>query len=261
MTTQVNDRSVALITGASQGIGFTVAKRLAEAGYAIALVAIDNETLHAAAAEISKIAPAIAYGADLANTSQIPDIVSKVVADFGRLDVVFNGAGATKRGALDDLSDADWIAGFSVKFFGTVAFTRAAWPHLKENHGSLINIAGALAHTPNRESLIGGAICSALHNFTKAIAEQGRLDGVQVNSINPGWIDTGRLESQLESKAKKAGHNDRARAASDMISELQISRFGQPDDVAGLVLYLLSKGGSFVHGASLDIDGGLTKGI
>lgn len=151
--------------------------------------------------------------------------------------------------------------GFSVKFFGTVALTRAAWPHLVKAKGAVINIAGALAHSPNENSLIGGAICSALLNFTKAIAETGRREGVRVNAINPGWIDTGRLASQLEEKAARAGHSDIAKAAEEMIADLKLIRFGRPEDIADLIAFLLSDRGSFFHGALLDIDGGMTKGL
>ncbi|QGZ36628.1 SDR family NAD(P)-dependent oxidoreductase [Stappia indica] len=254
-------RKVALVTGGSQGIGRAIGLRLAQDGWAVAVVAMDTPELAATTAEIDTLSQARGYAADLSATAEIPALVGKVAADFGGLDLVVNCAGATRRGGLVDLADEDWQHGFSVKFFGTVAVTRAAWPHLVASGGSVVTIAGALGHTPSADSLIGGAICSALINFCKALAETGRRDGVRVNSINPGWIDTGRLDSMLEQKAARDGHGDRERAGREFVDELKILRFGQPGDVAELVAYLSDGRGSFIHGASIDIDGGLTKGV
>ncbi|MGO4831879.1 SDR family NAD(P)-dependent oxidoreductase, partial [Rhizobiaceae sp. 2RAB30] len=252
---------VALVTGSSRGIGLATARRLANDGYTLALAAIGETELHQAVAEIDRISSAFAVEIDLSDADAIPPLVDRVVSHAGRIDVLVNNAGATRRGSLQELSQADWMDGFSVKLFGTVALTRAAWPHLVETRGSVINIAGALAHSPNENSLIGGAICSALLNFTKAVAETGRRQGVRVNAINPGWIDTGRLASQLEAKATRDGHGDLTKAADDMIAELQLIRFGRPEDIAELIAFLLSERGSFFHGALLDMDGGMTKGL
>ena len=254
-------RKTALITGASAGIGRAVATELAMAGYAIALVAVDNPQLHETTAEINRLSQAQAFAADLSRTSAVPELVDNVVATFGRLDVLVNCAGISKRGALDELDDADWQDGFAVKFFGTIAMVKACWPHLKAQRGSIVTIAGALGHTPSDTSLVGGAICAALINYTKGIAETGRRDGVRVNALNPGWIDTGRLGSQLDQKALKDGHGDVRRAGQDMIEELKILRFGQPEDVARLIGFLVSDAGSFIHGTAIDIDGGLNKGV
>jgi NAD(P)-dependent dehydrogenase (short-subunit alcohol dehydrogenase family) len=257
----MSEIKTALITGASAGIGRAVALELARAGYGIAVVAVDNPQLHEATAEIANIGPARAFAADLSRTDAIPALVDEIAATFGRLDVLVNCAGISKRGALDELEDGDWKEGFSVKFFGTVAMIHAAWPHLKATSGSVVTIAGALGHTPSDTSLVGGTICSALINYTKGIAETGRRDGIRVNALNPGWIDTGRLGSQLQQKAQRDGHDDIARAGRDMIDELKILRFGQPQDVARLIAFLVSDAGSFIHGTAIDIDGGLNKGV
>ena len=156
-------------------------------------------------AELATLTDVLALPADLADAAAAPDLVGQVVARFGRLDALINCAGATRRGTLLDLADGDWQHGFAVKFFGTIALTRAAWPHLAEAKGSVITIAGALAHSPSESSLIGGTICAALLNFNKGLAETGRRDGVRVNAINPGWIDTGRLDSLLQQRARDAG--------------------------------------------------------
>ena len=259
--TNLSQKPVAMITGGSQGIGRETARTLAARGYALAVAALDTPHLSDAVAELATLTDVLALPADLADAAAAPDLVGQVVARFGRLDALINCAGATRRGTLLDLADADWQHGFAVKFFGTIALTRAAWPHLAEAKGAVITIAGALAHSPSESSLIGGTICAALLNFNKGLAETGRRDGVRVNAINPGWIDTGRLDSLLQQRARDAGHGDLDRAGREMIADLRITRFGQPGDVTGLIAFLLSEAGSFIHGAAMDIDGGMTKGL
>lgn len=259
--TAMSQRPVALITGGSQGIGREVSRTLAAQGYALAVAALDSPHLTETMAALAAMTDVLALPADLADAAAAPDLVARTIARFGRLDALVNCAGATRRGSIIELSDADWQHGFAVKFFGTVALARAAWPHLAESKGTVITIAGALAHSPSESSLIGGTICAALLNFNKGLAETGRRDGVRVNAINPGWIDTGRLDSLLEQRARDAGHDDLERAGREMIADLKITRFGQPADVSGLIAFLLSDAGSFIHGAAIDIDGGLTKGL
>ena len=256
-----SEKPVAVITGGSGGMGREVAETRAARGYALAIAALDTPELGSAASALEAKTDVLVLPADLADTATAPGLIGQAADRFGRIDALGNCAGATRRGGITELSDADWQHGFAVKFFGTVALTRAAWPHLAKAGGAVITIAGALAHTPSDRSLIGGAICAALLNFNKALAETGRRDGVRVVAINPGWIDTGRLGSMLEQRASEAGHGDLDRAARDMVAELGITRFGQPRDVAGLIAFLLSEAGSFVHGTAIDIDGGLTKGL
>jgi len=259
--TEKSSKPVAFVTGASQGIGRAIAETLAAQNYALVIAALDTPELAETTMALRTVTEVLTLPADLADATTAPALIAEAVKRFGRLDALINCAGATRRGTITDLNDADWQHGFAVKFFGAIALTRAAWPHLREERGAVITIAGALAHSPSDSSLIGGTICAALLNFNKGLAETGRRDGVRVNAINPGWIDTGRLGSMLEQRASDAGHNDLDQAASEMIADLKITRFGQPGDVAGLVTFLLSDAGSFIHGAAIDIDGGMTKGL
>src|SRR5207237_5831211 len=106
-------------------------------------------------------------------------------------------AGATKRGEFEDLGEEDWTDGFALKFFGAVRLARAAWPHLKQQSGSVVNIAGIGGRTPGPQFAIGGSVNAALLSFTKSLADVGIRDGVQVNAINPGAIRTARLAKRL----------------------------------------------------------------
>ena len=120
---------------------------------------------------------------------------------FGRLDVLVNNAGSTKRGDFLTLSEADWADGFGLKFFGAMRCSRAAWPHLQASRGTIVNIIGVGGRTGSAEFAIGGAVNAALMNLTKVLADRGVKDGVRVNAINPGGIKTDRLVTRVKSFA------------------------------------------------------------
>ena len=169
-----------------------------------------------------------------------------------------NNAGATKRGDFLELTDADWLDGFALKFFGAVRLVRAAWPHLVRRRGSVLNIIGIGGRTPGAEFTIGGSVNGAGLSFTKALADIGIRDGVQVNAINPGWVRTDRLRALLQSAADQLG-GDMLAAVEQVVRRSNIVRLGEPEDVANLAAFILSAEGSLLQGSLIDLDGGQTK--
>jgi len=154
------------------------------------------------------------------------------------------------------LTDDDWADGFALKFFGAVRLTRAAWPHLKQQSGSVINIAGVGGRTPGPQFAIGGSVNAALLSFTKALADVGVRDGVQVNAINPGSIRTERLAKRLAAMG-----GDPEEAARSLVREANVTRLGEPEDIANLVSFVVSPAGRLLQGSLIDMDGGQTKTI
>jgi NAD(P)-dependent dehydrogenase (short-subunit alcohol dehydrogenase family) len=186
--------------------------------------------------------------------------VDAALASHGAIDALVNNAGATKRGDFFELSDADWADGFALKFFGAVRLTRAAWPHLKGRKGSVLNIIGIGGRTPGAEFTIGGSVNGAGLSFTKALADIGIRDGVQVNAINPGWIRTGRLRARLSSLAAEHGGSLEA-AAAEIVRHANVVRIGEPEDVANLAAFVLLPQSRYLQGALIDLDGGQTKTV
>jgi 3-oxoacyl-[acyl-carrier protein] reductase len=247
---------VALITGASRGIGKSIALELARAGCDLMLTARDR----AALSEVAEAARALGrkadiHAADLCGKNEPQKLATAVEQRFGRLDVLINNAGAARRGDFFQLTDEDWDAGFGLKFFAQVRLCRAAWPLLKASGGSIVAIAGIGGRAPVADYMIGSSVIGAQAVFMKALAELGKRDGVQVNTVNPGSVDTDRFRHRLAIIMRKTGL-DEAAAIEHHRKELGITRFGQPDDIAGLVAFIVSPRGRWMHGAAVDMDGG-----
>jgi 3-oxoacyl-[acyl-carrier protein] reductase len=249
----------AIVTGASRGIGEAIALQLGAEGASVALCARDRGLLERNAGTIrTGGAAAIAVPLDLREAPSGAALVDTTIRAFGRIDIVVNCAGATKRGEFETLTDEDWTDGYALKLFGAVRVTRAAWPHLRAQSGSVINIAGSGGRTPGPQFTIGGSVNAALLSFTKALADLGIRDGVQVNAINPGPVRTARLEKRLATLAAEKGLDPQA-AEALFVREEKIAKVGEPSDIAGLVSFILSPAGRLLHGSILDMDGGLTK--
>jgi len=252
---------VATVTGASRGIGRAIALELAACGARAVLCARNTQALDKVVQEIRATGgQADAIALDL----RLPDAPARLVAfgldRFERLDIVVNNAGATKRGDFLSLTDEDFLDGFALKYFGAVRFLRAAWPHLRETKGSVLNIIGVGGRTPGAAFTIGGSVNAALLSLTKALAARGIADGVQVNAINPGAIRTDRLKKRLADIAAQDGI-DLAAAEQRFVRAEHVTRIGEPADIAHLAAFVVAPEGRFLQGALIDMDGGATRTI
>ncbi len=250
---------VAVVTGASQGLGAAIAAELAREGARLCLVARNQANLEAIAAAIAP-AQALVIAGDLRDPAAASRVVEGALARFGGIDLLVNSAGSTRRDDFFALGEEDWQDGFALKFHGTVRLCRAAWPSLAASRGCVLTIAGIGGRSGTGEFTIGGSVNAALLNFTKALSEYGIRDGVRVNAINPGRIATDRLARHLERYGRE--HALDAEAASRrLLGELGVARFGRPEEIGRLVAFLASGQASFVQGAAIDIDGGEFRGV
>ncbi len=253
----------ALVTGGSRGIGAAIAQELAREGVRVCLAARDRARLDEIADSIASISgsnrTAVIAG-DLREPSAAKTAVDAAVNAFGRLDILVNNAGATKRADFFTLTEEDWQDGFALKFHGYVRTTRAAWPHLRESHGCIVNIVGVGSRAGSAEFTIGGSVNVALLNFTKAMADIGIKDGVRVNAINPGLIETERFGRNIERVSRLHGF-DRQQAIAFLLSSHGTTRVGRPEEIGWLTAYLASDKADFIQGCVIDIDGGATRSL
>ena len=240
---------VALVSGASKGIGRAIAERLVAEGMQVLGVARGGCD-----------APGVlGHACDLRDPAAADAAVARAVAEHGRLDLLVNSAGATRRGDFLALDDEAWADSWALKFHAAVRLTRAAWPHLRSAQGGVVHIAGAGGRVASADFTIGGSVNAALMNLTKALADRGVADGVRVNCINPGSIRTERLTGRIATVMQERGLD--AAAAEALAQSTGVARFGEPAEIASVVAFLASTQAGYIQGALLDVDGGWVRAV
>jgi len=253
--------SVAIVTGASQGIGRATAERLAKDFYAVALAARNEEALREVAANVkSNGAEPLTFPLDLRKRDSAEILVKKTLDRFGRIDALLNIAGAVPQVNLFEMSDEQWQDGLELKLHGARRLTILAWDALKASQGSVVLISGSAALDPKPGFAAVATINAAIIALAKAFAEQGIKDGVQVNSVVPGAVMTGRRKSFMERWAPEHGMSFEE-AIKKFPQEAAISRYGKPEEIADLMAFLVSPAAKWLTGASIRMDGGEVKGI
>jgi 3-oxoacyl-[acyl-carrier protein] reductase len=254
-------KSVAVVTGASQGIGRAAALRLARDFSGVVLVARNKESLEKTAIEVRSLgAEAMIYAVDLREPQSAKTVIGEALKRFGRIDALLNIAGAVPQIDLFQMTDAQWDDGMALKLHGARRLTIQAWDALKASKGSVVLMSGNAAFDPWPGSAAVASINAAINALAKAFAEQGIKDGVQVNSVAPGAVMTGRRRSFFENWAP--AHNLSVEDAIQKFPEKAgITRFGTPEEIADLMSYLLSPAAKWMTGASVRMDGGEIKAI
>ncbi len=254
------DGKIVVISGASRGIGRGIALAFAREGAQTVLASSSEQNLAAAAKAVAAEGPPpLTVAGDLRKLEACEQLFKRVNERFQRCDVLVNNAGATRAGAFLELPDAVWLDGFALKFFGCVRLTRLFWPLLKASQGSVVNIVGGAARTPDAEFLIGGAVNAAVANFSKGLSKLGNRDNVNVNVIHPGNTDTERQDELRRQRAAALGRSvDELRA--EALTKSNMRRFGKPADIAALALFLCSERARHVQGTAIAVDGGATPG-
>ena len=250
---------VAVVTGGSRGIGKAIAHRLAEEGCDILIVAKTLKNLEQAASEIAESGRCVEIcTTDLRTLKGCDVALSSLESTYGKADILINCAGATKGGLFLETPDELWEDGFALKFYGAVRLTRLLWPLLKESRGTVVNIIGGFARTPDPDFMIGGAVNAAFASFSKALAGLGLRDDVNVNAIHPGITVTDRMHELFEGRAKLA--NTTVEVAMEQAKD-GIRRLGQPEDVAELACFLCTPRARHIQGTAISVDGGSTSGV
>jgi 3-oxoacyl-[acyl-carrier protein] reductase len=257
----VENKTIAIVTGASQGIGRATALRLARDFSAVVLAARNKDALQETAAAITDTgADSLVCALDLRDPQAADDLVESTLDRFGRIDALLNIAGAVPQINLFEMTDAQWEDGLTLKIHGARRLTIRAWDALKASNGSVVLISGSAALDPKPGFAAVAAINAAIIAMAKAFAEQGIKDGVQVNSVVPGAVMTGRRKSFFEKWAP--AHNLTVEEATkNFPEEVGIARFGKPEEIADLMAYLVSPAAKWMTGSSVRMDGGEVKSI
>ncbi|MGE0733722.1 MAG: short-chain dehydrogenase/reductase [Alphaproteobacteria bacterium] len=244
----------AVVTGASEGIGRAIAKRLGSEGVHLYLAARSGDNLAAVAAEIRSAhkVDIVALPLDLSK-SECQQELAKRAADA---DILINNAGAIPAGTIHDVDEARWRAAWDLKVFGYINLCRAFYRHMKARGGGVIvNVIGAGGEKPSWDYIAGSTGNSALITFTKALGSNSSGDGIRVLGVNPGPVATERLVT-VTKKAAKDTLGDEARYL-ELWKPFAFGRAATPEEIATTVAFFASDVSSYTSGATLTMDGGL----
>ncbi|MBT4739541.1 MAG: SDR family oxidoreductase [Rhodospirillaceae bacterium] len=254
---------VALITGASRGLGAASAAALAAEGTNLVLSARDGDALDS---QVKRLTAnfgirAIAVPADLTQNGVSDSVVKSSLDAFGRIDILINSAGASQGGLFWEIPDQVWQDSMELKVMGTIRMMRAVIPHMLENKGGrIVNIVGNTGLQPSPRLLPGSAANAALLAVTRGLAEELAPQNVIINALNPGPTRTERWTTLMAKLAESSGRSV-ADVESDYTAQIPMDRLGEPEEIGRLAAFLASERAANMTGGCLTADGGWTKGI
>lgn len=254
-------KSVAIVTGASSGIGKATALRLARDFGAVVVAARGGENLADVGKQIQAAgAEALVLEVDLMAAAAAETVVQSTLERFGRIDALLNIAGAVPGLDVFEMTDEQWNAGMELKFHGARRLTVHAWDALRASRGSVVFISGNAAVMPKAGAAAVGSINAAIEALAKAFSERGIEHGVQVNTVSPGAIMTGRRTAMLE-KAAAAKGVSLEQAKQGFLKQAGIARFGEAEEIAEMMAFSVSPAAKWMTGTVLRMDGGEVKSI
>ena len=240
--------SVALVTGASRGIGAVIARRLAEAGVKVGVnyLSSPESAEEVVSSIISAGGEALLVEGDVAQEEPAKSTIQQVVSHWGRIDILVNNAGINRDRLLLRMNTDDWDQVIRVDLRGAFLCTRFVMPHLiKQRSGRIVNISSVVGISGNPGQANYAAAKAGLIGFTKSVAREVASRNVTVNALAPGYIATGMVEKLSEAAREK------------ILSRIPMGRFGVAEDVSEAVVFLCSNGASYITGEVLTIDGGM----
>ena len=239
----------ALVTGAASGIGAAIAERFLKAGYQVALFDIDGEATAATASRINCEPRKLVLAGDVADEEQVKTAVQRTLTELGSLDVLINNAGIEINGTIVDLTAEQWDRQLAVNLRGVFLCSKYAIPPMRGRNGSIINISSVHAFVSWPKCPAYDASKSALIGLTRAMALDHGRDGVRVNAICPGYIETALLQRWFATGIV---------TKEEVLKFHPLGRIGTPNEVAEVALFLASDAASFISGTSITVDGALT---
>jgi 3-oxoacyl-[acyl-carrier protein] reductase len=251
----------AIVCGASRGMGKAIAKKLAEEGANVVIVARNRKDLLSAAKEISSAGEVLVVAADLSSASVIPGIVKQAVKKFGAVHILINNAGGPPPGTFNDVTDKDWEKTFQQNLKSAILMTRQVVPLMKKaKFGRILNIASQVVKEPPPGMVLSNTLRAGVVAFAKSISHELAPFNITVNTLLPGPVLTDRLQFLVKQRAKKEGKSVNA-VIQSIAQSVPVKRIGSPEEFANVAVFLVSEAASYVTGTTLAVDGGITKSL
>jgi NAD(P)-dependent dehydrogenase (short-subunit alcohol dehydrogenase family) len=246
------DNKAALVTGAAKGIGAGIAERFVEAGAAVAVFDVDGPGARAMAEKLRARGRALAIEGDVSKEDDVRRAVERAAVEFGSLEVLVNNAGIEVAGAVPDYTSEQWDRQLNVNLKGAFLFAKHAIPRMRGRGGAIVNISSVHSFVSYPGNAAYDASKAGMLALTRTLALDHGRDGIRVNAICPGYIDTPLMEEWLATVA------DREETMRQVLAAHPLGRIGTPRDIAEAALFLASDAASFISGATLVVDGAMT---
>jgi len=253
---------IALVTGASRGLGYATALALAKEGCRVVINSRDEAKVKAAAQKINHDtgAQVIGLAGDVSQRDVPARLVEQIVLMFDGLDILITNAGGPPPGPFDSFDEEAWQKAVDISFMSHVRLIRAALPHLrKSNSASVLAVTSWVAKQPMLNLVLSNSVRAATAGLVKSLAMELGKEHIRFNSIMPGWTVTERVEELMTFRAKNNNTSAEIEAAK-VITEIPLGRMARPEEFANVAAFLVSPAASYIHGVALPVDGGIIKG-
>jgi 3-oxoacyl-[acyl-carrier protein] reductase len=245
----------ALITGGSKGLGEAIARELVGEGARVAICSRNEEDVRATA---EAIGAEHAQAADVTDPEQVRELVARTAETLGGIDFLVNNAGGAHPGTFETLTDENWAADYNVKVFSLIRCSREVLPHMRAaGGGRIVNIGAVYSRYPDPTFFATSVNRAAGNSFTKTLALEVAKDNILVNGVNIGFVITPQWENIHRRRAPDLPRDEFFDRFAKQ--EVPLGRFGMPDEVSGLVAFLVSERASYITGASIDVAGGMGR--
>jgi 3-oxoacyl-[acyl-carrier protein] reductase len=254
---------VAIVAASSKGLGKAVALGLAREGVKLTICARGKDELEKTADEIIKetSVEVLPIPADVSRTEDIHKVVTRTLDKYSRVDIMVNNAGGPPPGTFHDFSLDDWQKAVELNLFSTIAFCGKVLPRMKENNwGRIVNITSMSVKQPVDGLILSNTVRAGVVGLSKTLSNEFAPFNITVNNVCPGRIHTDRITQLANDRAKKEGKSFEE-VISAMEQDIPVGRIGRPEELANLVVFLASERASYITGTTIQVDGGVTKGI
>lgn len=254
---------VAVVTAASEGLGFACAARLAREGCHLAICGRRAEPLAAARLRIDAAGAGtvLASQADLSSAEDVARFAAEVADAFGHVDILVINSGHIAYGSLEDLAEEQWYDAFELLLMSAVRLTRGMLPFLrKAGQADIVFLSSATIKDPPPHLLLSTVMRLGVAGVAKSLSQALAGDNIRVNIVAPGYFDTGRVRARIDAIAHEKGLT-RAEATAEVVGEMPLGRIGSAEEMADLVAFVVSRRAAYMTGATLTIDGGKGRTI